>query len=98
MLTKQRLELLEAIAQTPEEYVPELLDFVNFFHQQRVIKSAPTRVWDIAMSEINGNNPEQQNLKRQRINQLFTTWAVLDSEDEQKEAFKIIESADGVSV
>jgi hypothetical protein len=98
MLTKQRLELLEAIAQTPDEYVPELLDFVHFFHQQRVTNSAPIRVWDAAMNEINNTNPEKQNLRRQRINQLFTTWAILDSEDEQKEALKIIESVEGVSI
>ncbi|MDX2254366.1 MAG: hypothetical protein NW214_02520 [Pseudanabaenaceae cyanobacterium bins.39] len=98
MLTKQRLELLEAIAQTPDEYVPELLDFVHFFYQQRVAKSAPTRVWDAAINEINNTNPEKQNLRRQRINQLFTTWAILDSEDEQKDALKIIESVEGVSI
>ncbi len=98
MLTKQRLELLDVIAQTPEEYIPELLNFVHFFHQQRLTKSSSASVWDVAMSEINSNNPEQQNLKRQRINQLFTTLAVLDSEDEQKEALKVIESVEGVSI
>jgi hypothetical protein len=96
MLTKQRLELLSAIAQTPEEYIPELLDFVHFFHQQRITKSSSASAWDEAMSEINNSNPEKQNLKRKRINQLFTTWAVLDSEDEQKEALKIFESIEGV--
>jgi len=34
MLTRQRLELLDAIEQTPEEYIPELLNFVHFFNQQ----------------------------------------------------------------
>ncbi|PZO44588.1 MAG: hypothetical protein DCF19_02245 [Pseudanabaena frigida] len=98
MLTKQRLELLEAITQTPEEYIPELLDFVHFFHQQRITKSSSASAWDNAMSEINNSNPEKQNLRRQRINQLFTTWTVLDSEDEQKEALKVIESVEGVSI
>jgi hypothetical protein len=98
MLTKQRLELLDAIAQTPEEYIPELLDFVHFFYQQRITKSSSANVWDAAMSEINNSNSDKQNLRRQRINQLFTTWAVLDSEDEQKEALKIIESVEGVSI
>jgi len=98
MLTKQRLELLEAIKQTPEEYIPELLNFIHFFHQQRIIKSSSSSVWDEAMSEINNSNPEKQNFRRQRINQLFTTWAVLDSEDEQKEALQVIESVEGVSI
>jgi hypothetical protein len=98
MSTKQRLELLDAIAQTPEEYIPELLGFVHFFHQQRIAKSSSASAWDLAMSEINSSNPESQSLRRQRINQLFTTWAVLDSEDEQKEALKVIESVEGVSI
>ena len=98
MLTKQRTELLSAIEQTPEEYIPELLNFVHFFHKQRIMQASPTSAWNVAMSEINSSNPEQQNLRRQRINQLFTTCAVLDSEDEQKEALKIFESAEGVSI
>jgi hypothetical protein len=98
MLTRQRLELLDAIAQTPEEYIPELLNFVHFFHQQRITKSSSASAWDAAMSEINSNNPEKLNLRRQSINQLFTTWAVLDSEDDQKEALKVIESVEGVSI
>ncbi len=98
MLTKQRLELLDAIEQTPEEDIPELLNFVHFFRHQRIMQASPTRAWDVAMSEINSNNLEKQNLRRQRINQLFTTCAVLDSEDEQKEALKIFESAEGVFI
>ena len=98
MLTRQRLELLDAIEQTPEEYIPDLLNFVHFFHQQRITKSSSASAWDAAMSEINNSNLETQSLKRQRINQLFTTWAVLDSEDEQKEALKVIESVEGVSI
>ena len=98
MLTRQRLELLDAIEQTPEEYIPELLNFVHFFNQQRITKSSSATAWDFAMSEINNSNPEKQNLKRQRINQLFTTWAILDSEDEQKETLEIIESVEGISI
>ena len=98
MLTRQRLELLDAIEQTPEEYIPDLLNFVHLFHQQRITKSSSTSAWDAAISEINSNNPEKQNLRRHRINQLFTTWAVLDSEDEQKEALKVIESVEDLLI
>ncbi|TYQ26702.1 hypothetical protein PseudUWO311_11380 [Pseudanabaena sp. UWO311] len=66
--------------------------------QQRITKSLSTNAWDDAMSEINNCNPEKQNLRRQRINQLFTTWAILDSEDEQKETLEIIESVEGISI
>jgi hypothetical protein len=50
------------------------------------------------MSEINSSNPERQSIRRQRISQLFSTLAVLDSADEQKEVLKIIESVEGVSI
>ncbi|PZV13106.1 MAG: hypothetical protein DCF20_16350 [Pseudanabaena sp.] len=98
MITKQRLELLDAIEQTPEEDIPELLNFVHFFRQQRIMQASSASAWDVAMSEINSSNLEKQNLRRQRINQLFTKWSLLDSEDEQKEALKIIESVEGVSI
>ncbi|MBD2186584.1 hypothetical protein [Pseudanabaena mucicola] len=58
------------------------------------VKSA----WDVAMSEISGGSLEMKSLRRERINQLFATWAMLDSEDEQKEVLKIIESVEGVSI
>jgi len=38
------------------------------------------------MNEIKNINPEKQNLRKQRIYQLFTTWSLMDSENEQKEA------------
>lgn len=68
------------------------------WHEKYLSMSSPTGAWNVAMGEINSDNPEKQNLRRQRINQLFTTWTVLDSEDEQKEALKIIESVEGVSI
>jgi L-rhamnose isomerase len=52
MLTRQRLELLDAIEQTPEEYIPDLLNFVHLFHQQRITKSSSASAWDAAMTEI----------------------------------------------
>ena len=71
---------------------------VHFFCQQQITKSLSANAWDDAMSEINNSNPEKQNLRRQRINQLFTTWSMLDSEDEQKESLEIIESVECISI
>ncbi len=90
-------KLLEAIANVEKgEGLATISD--EEWHENYLSNSSSASVWDVAMSEINSGNPEQQNLKRQRINQLFTTWAVLDSEDEQKEALKIIDSVEGVSI
>ncbi|MFN7717093.1 MAG: hypothetical protein ACK5QS_16715 [Pseudanabaenaceae cyanobacterium] len=68
------------------------------WHQKYLSESSSQTVWDQAMSEINNSNLEKHNLRRQRINRLFETWAMLDSEDEQKEALEMIESITGVSI
>ncbi len=89
--------LLEAIANL--EKGEGLVTFsAEEWREKYLSISSSTIAWDSAISEINSNNLEGQSLRRQKINQLFTTWAVLDSEDEQKEALKVIESVEGVSI
>jgi len=91
--TKQRLDLLTEIEQTPEEYIPELLNFVRLFRQSVLTKQTSINAWDNAINQINNGekNPE-------KIKQLFESWAELDDENEQKETLKIIESLEGVSI
>ena len=91
--TKQRLDLLTEIEQTPEEYIPELLNFVRLFRQSVLTKQTSINAWDNAINQINNSeqNPE-------KIKQLFESWAELDNENEQKETLKIIESLEGVSI
>lgn len=91
--TKQRLDLLTEIEQTPEEYIPELLNFVRLFRQSMLTKQTSINAWDNAINQINNGekNPE-------KIKQLFESWAELDDENEQKETLKIIESLEGVSI
>jgi hypothetical protein len=91
--TKQRLDLLTEIEQTPEEYIPELLNFVRLFRQSMLTKQTSINDWDNAINQINNGekNPE-------KIKQLFESWAELDDENEQKETLKIIESLEGVSI
>ncbi|WP_313707426.1 hypothetical protein [Planktothrix agardhii] len=91
--TKQRLDLLTEIEETPEEYIPELLNFVRLFRQSVLTKQTSINAWDNAINQINNGekNPE-------KIKQLFESWAELDDENEQKETLKIIESLEGVSI
>ncbi|MFM6357300.1 MAG: hypothetical protein ACKPH7_24925 [Planktothrix sp.] len=91
--TKQRLDLLTEIEQTPEEYIPELLNFVRLFRQSLLTKQISNDAWDNAINQINNSeqNPE-------RIKQLFESWAELDDENEQKETLKIIESLEDISI
>lgn len=67
--TKQRLDLLLEIEQTPEEYIPELLKFVRLFRQSMMTKQTSITAWDNAINQI--NNPEQNQQQEERINQLF---------------------------
>lgn len=89
--TKQRLDLLTEIEQTPEEYIPELLSFVRLFRQTIMAKQTSINAWDKAINQINNSNQNQE-----RIKQLFESWAELDDENEQKDILKIIESLEDV--
>ena len=91
--TKQRLDLLTEIEQTPEEYIPELLNFVRLFRQSLLTKQISNDAWDNAINQI--NNSEQNS---EKIKQLFEYWAGLDDENEQKETLKIIESLEDISI
>lgn len=91
--TKQRLDLLTEIEQTPEEYISDLLQIVRLFRQSILIKETSINAWDNAINQINNSKENQENIK-----QLFESWADLDNENEQKETLKIIESLEGVSI
>ncbi|VXD13523.1 hypothetical protein PL8927_270015 [Planktothrix serta PCC 8927] len=91
--TKQRLDLLTEIEQTPEEYIPELLNFVRLFRQSLLTKQISINAWNNAINQINNSSQDQEKIK-----QLFESWAELDDENEQKETLKIIESLEDVSI
>lgn len=89
--------LLEAIANV-EEGKGLVTLLAEKWNQKYLSMSSSKSAWDEALGEINSNNSDKQSLRRQRISQLFTTLAGLDSEDDQKEALKVIESVAGVSI
>lgn len=91
--TKQRLDLLMEIEQTPEEFIPELLNFVRLFREGLMTKQTSVNAWDNAINQINNSDQNQEKIKK-----LFESWAELDDENEQKETLKIIESLEGVSI
>jgi hypothetical protein len=91
--TKQRLDLLMEIEQTPEENIPELLNFVRLFRQVTLAKQTSINAWDNAINQINNSDQNPEKLKK-----IFESWAELDDETEQQETFKIIESLESVSI
>jgi hypothetical protein len=60
--TKQRLDLLTEIEQTPEEYISDLLQIVRLFRQSILIKKTSVNAWDNAINQIN-NNEQKETLK-----------------------------------
>lgn len=95
-VTKQRLELLTEIEQTPEEYISDLLQIVRLFRQSVVNKKTSINAWDQAINQINSSDYDQE--KQIKLKQLFQSWSELDDESEQKEILKIIESIEDVSI
>ncbi|WP_017293238.1 hypothetical protein [Geminocystis herdmanii] len=91
--TKQRLDLLTEIKKTPEEYIPELLNFVRLFRQSIMTKKTSINAWDNAINQINNSEQNEEKFK-----QLFESWAELDDKNEQKETLQIIESLESISI
>jgi hypothetical protein len=94
--TKERLDLLSEIEQTPEEYIPELLKIMRLLRQSMITRQTSITPWDHAINQLNNSHQNQE--KQEKINQLFQSWAELDDENEQKETLKIIESLECFSV
>ena len=94
--TKQRLDLLTEIEQTPDEHISDLLKLVRLFRQSIMIKQTSIKAWDQAINQINNSELNQQ--KQEKIKELFQSWSELDDENDQKETLKIIESLEGVSI
>lgn len=47
-----RLELLAELEQTPEEYIPELLNLVRFFRQRQMNIATSTSVCETLLSQL----------------------------------------------
>ncbi len=47
-----RLELLSELEQTPEEYIPELLNLVRFFRQRQMNIGTSTNVCETLLSQL----------------------------------------------
>lgn len=96
--TTSRTDLFLEIAQTPEEYIPELLQIVRLFRQSVTMKQTSLNDWENAINEINQGDSIKQEQRKSNIKKLFDSWNDLDEEQEQKETLEIIESIQGISI
>jgi hypothetical protein len=93
-----RNDLLLEIEQTPEKYIPELLQIVRLFRQSIVMKQTSLNDWENALNEINHSDTIKQQHRKTNIKKLFESWNELDDQQEQQETLEIIESMKGVSI
>jgi hypothetical protein len=97
--TTPRAELLLEIQQTPEEYVPELLQIVRLFRQAVMMKQTSLNNWENALNEINHSDTVKQQERKTNIKKLFESWNDLDEQEEQQQqTLEIIESMKGISI
>jgi hypothetical protein len=96
--TTPRADLLLEIEQTPEEYLPELLQFVRLFRQSVTMKGTSLNDWENAINEINHSDTVKQEQRKTSMKKLFDSWNELDEEQEQQQTLEIIESMKGISI
>ncbi|MBD2528665.1 hypothetical protein H6G97_03445 [Nostoc flagelliforme FACHB-838] len=96
--TTPRAELLLEIQQTPEEYVPELLQIVRLFRQSVTMKQTLLNNWEDAIHEINQSDAVKQQERKTNIKKIFESWNELDEQEEQQQILEIIESMKGISI
>lgn len=96
--TKSRNDLFLEISQTPEEYIPELLQIVRLFRQSVTMKQTSLNDWENAINEINQGDSIKQEQRKTNIKKLFESWNDLDEQQEQQETLEIIESIQGISI
>ncbi|WP_242063144.1 hypothetical protein [Nostoc sp. FACHB-892] len=70
--TTPRAELLLEIQQTPEEYVPELLQIVRLFRQSVTMKKTSLNNWENALNEINQSDAVKQQERKTNIKKYLT--------------------------
>jgi L-lysine 2,3-aminomutase len=96
--TTPRAELLLEIQQTPEEYVPKLLQIVRLFRQAVTMKQTSLNNWENALNEINQSDVVKQQERKTNIKKIFDSWNELDEQEEQQQTLEIIESMKGISI
>ncbi|MBC6431177.1 hypothetical protein FM036_10270 [Nostoc sp. HG1] len=96
--TTHRADLLLEIEQTPEEYLPELIQIVRLFRQSITMKQTSLNHWENAINTINHSDAIRQQERKTSIKKLFESWNELDDQQEQQETLEIIESMKGISI
>jgi hypothetical protein len=93
-------KLLLEIQQTPEEYLPNLLQIVRLFRESVTLKAVRSPA-SKAMDEIKNPDPVKKTVQKIALSELLRKWEEEGDEQEQTETAEILKKAleeSGVSI
>jgi hypothetical protein len=94
-------KLLLEIQQTPEEYLPNLLQIVRLFRESVTMKPVRSPAYAKAMDEIKNHDPVKKTVQQIALSELLIKWEEEGDEQEQTETAEILKKAleeGGVSI
>jgi hypothetical protein len=94
-------KLILEIQQTPEEYLPNLLQIVRLFRESVTMKPVRSPAYAKAIDEIKNPDPVKKTVQQIALSELLRSWREEGDEQEQKETWEILSQAldeEGVSI
>lgn len=89
-LSKPITDILQEIQQTPQEYLPNLLQMIRLFRKSVTMKSAQSDAWQKAIDEINNPDSEKKATRQKALSELLKKWEEQGDEQEQTETSAIL--------
>ncbi|NEP62675.1 MAG: hypothetical protein F6K31_38105 [Symploca sp. SIO2G7] len=86
-------KLIVEIQQTPEEYLPNLLQIVRLFRENVTSKPVGSEAYAKAMDEINNSDSIRTSLQQIALSELLRQWEEEGDELEQTETAAILSQA-----
>ncbi len=83
-------KLILEIQQTPDEYLPNLLQIVRLFRESVTMKPVSSDAWVKAMDEIKNPHPVKKAVKQIALSELLRKWEEDGDEAEQTETAEIL--------
>jgi siroheme synthase (precorrin-2 oxidase/ferrochelatase) len=94
-------KLILEIQQTPEEYLPNLLQIVRLFRESVTLKPVRSDAYAKVMDEVKNPDPVKKAVRQIAVSELLRQWEEEGDEQEQKETWEILSKAldeGGVSI
>ena len=83
-------KLILEIQQTPDEYLPNLLQIVRLFRESVTLKPVSSDAWVKAMDEIKNPHSVKKSVQQIALSELLRKWEEDGDEEEQTETADIL--------